>query len=319
MEVDGGNLVIVISHIVENTLLKVIAGAIKSVFIFVVTEVAAAVLLVDGVEDMEELANAAHFVIGGEGMDFGESGFDEARLRAQISWKTDSTHAAAVFLKVIARSESIDWRRGGEVHIIIETEKLFREGWVVGQNADRIVVDFESVGNRFDDDTFFTVANHPVEFGGGKLVIKIKITKVHLGEESFNFGDGSTLTEDPGNEFELSDIILAVDMFIVDSVADEVEAGDAETLFVDGVVEEGVIFGLVAGTEIGWNFGDVSDADHGIMCILDTGFTVMKREVTGNNDSGFTIGEFVIEIATKIGVFGFVSSSCAHSLSFLFL
>ena len=37
MEVDGGNLVIIISRIIENTLLKVIAGAIKSVFVFVVT------------------------------------------------------------------------------------------------------------------------------------------------------------------------------------------------------------------------------------------------------------------------------------------
>jgi len=81
MKVNGGNLVIIISRVIENTLLKVIAGAIKSVFVFVVTEVAAAVLLVDGVEDVEELANAAHLVIGGDGMNFGESGFDEARLR----------------------------------------------------------------------------------------------------------------------------------------------------------------------------------------------------------------------------------------------
>lgn len=158
-----------------------------------------------------------------------------------------------------------------------------------------------------------------MEFGGGELVIEIKITKVHLGEESFSFSDGSTLTEDPGNELKLGNIILAVDMFIVDGIADEVEAGDAEALFVDGVVEEGIIFGLVAGAEIGWNFGDVSDADHGVMCILDTGFAVMKREVAWDDDGSFAIRRFVVEIATKIGVFGFVSSSCAHSLSFLFL
>ncbi len=81
MEVDGGNLVIIISRIIENTLLKVITGAIKSVFIFVVTEVTAAVLLVDRVEDVEELADTAYLVVGGEGMEFGEGGFDEARLR----------------------------------------------------------------------------------------------------------------------------------------------------------------------------------------------------------------------------------------------
>ena len=81
MKVDGGNLVVVISCIIENTLLKVVAGTIKSVFVFVVTEVAAAVLLVDRVEDVEELANATHLVVGGEGMEFGKGSFDEARLR----------------------------------------------------------------------------------------------------------------------------------------------------------------------------------------------------------------------------------------------
>ena len=132
MEVDSGNLVIIISRIIEDALLEVITGAIKSVFVFVVAEVAAAVLLVDGVEDVEELANAAHLVIGGEGMEFSKGGFDEARLRAQISRKADSAHATAVFLEIIARSESIDRRRSGEMHIIIEAEKLFRERWVVG-------------------------------------------------------------------------------------------------------------------------------------------------------------------------------------------
>ena len=81
MEVDSGNLVIIISRIIEDALLEVIAWAIKSVFIFVVAEVAAAVLLVDGVEDVEELADTAYLVVGGEGMEFGEGGFDEARLR----------------------------------------------------------------------------------------------------------------------------------------------------------------------------------------------------------------------------------------------
>ena len=132
MEVDSGNLVIIISRIIEDALLEVITGAIKSVFVFVVAEVAAAVLLVDRMEDMEELTNAAHLVIGGEGMEFSKGGFDEARLRAQISRKADSAHATAVFLEIIAGSESVNWRRGGKMHIIIETEKLLWERWVVG-------------------------------------------------------------------------------------------------------------------------------------------------------------------------------------------
>ena len=158
-----------------------------------------------------------------------------------------------------------------------------------------------------------------MEFGGRKLVIEIKITKVHLREESFRFGDSSTLTENPGDELKLGNIIFAVDMFIVDGIADEVEASDTEALFVDGVVEEGIIFGLVTGAEIGWGFGDVSDADHSIMCVLDAGFAVMKGEVARDDDGSFAIRKFVVEVATKIRVFGFVSCRRAHSLSFLFL
>ncbi len=150
------------------------------------------------------------------------------------------------------------------------------------------------------------------------MVAKIKITEVHLREESFRFGDGSALTENPGDELKLGNIILAVDMFIVDGIADEVEAGDAEALFVDGVIEERTIFGLVAGAEVGWNFGDVSDADYSIMCVLDAGFAVMKREVARDDDGSFAIRKFVVEVATKIRVFGFVSCCRTHSLSFLF-
>lgn len=150
------------------------------------------------------------------------------------------------------------------------------------------------------------------------MVAKIKITEVHLREKSFGFGDRRALAENPRKEFELSDIIFAVDMFIINSVADEVEASDTEALFVDGVVEEGIIFGLITGAEIGWNFGDVSDADYSIMCVLDAGFAVMKREVARDDDGSFAIRKFVVEVATKIRVFGFVSCCRTHSLSFLF-
>lgn len=57
-EFNGGDLVVVISCVVEDAALEAIAGGIDGVFVFVIAKVAATVLLVDGVEDVEELADA---------------------------------------------------------------------------------------------------------------------------------------------------------------------------------------------------------------------------------------------------------------------
>ena len=46
----------------------------------IVTKIATTILLFYGIEDVKELADAAHFVISGKGMRFGECGFNEARL-----------------------------------------------------------------------------------------------------------------------------------------------------------------------------------------------------------------------------------------------
>lgn len=54
----------------------------------------------------------------------------------------------------------------------------------------------------------------------------------------FNIGDGAALTKQPGDEFKLSEVVAAVGDGVIDGVVGEVEAGDAETVLVDGVVIE---------------------------------------------------------------------------------
>ncbi len=67
VEVEGGDLVVGIGCVVEDALLEVVAGGIEGVFEFVVAKVATAVLLLDGVENVEELVDAGEFVgvVGG--------------------------------------------------------------------------------------------------------------------------------------------------------------------------------------------------------------------------------------------------------------
>lgn len=57
-EGDGGKLVIAVSVVVENSLLEVVTRGVDGVFVFVMAESAATILLLDGMENMEELVGA---------------------------------------------------------------------------------------------------------------------------------------------------------------------------------------------------------------------------------------------------------------------
>ncbi len=57
-EGNGRKLVIAVSVMVENSLFKVVTRGVDSVFVFVVAESAATVLLLDRVENVEELVGA---------------------------------------------------------------------------------------------------------------------------------------------------------------------------------------------------------------------------------------------------------------------
>lgn len=58
VEIEGRDLVVGVGRVVENAVFEVIAGGVDGIFVFAIAEVAATVLLVDGVEDVEELADA---------------------------------------------------------------------------------------------------------------------------------------------------------------------------------------------------------------------------------------------------------------------
>ncbi len=126
---------------------------------------------------------ARGFLGEGEGIGAGEGGFDETRLRGEVAWETDSAHAAAVFGEREVRGEFVFGGGGGKVHVVIESEELFVERRVVGEDAGRVVVDFETVGDGFDDDTGAgEVGNHPMKFGGGEVVAEGKTAEVDAGE-----------------------------------------------------------------------------------------------------------------------------------------
>lgn len=175
-------------------------------------------------------------------MSASESGADETGLGGEVAGEADSAYAAAVFLEGDVWRESVFWGVGGEIAIVVKIEKLFVEGRIVGEDAGRVIVDFETVFSRFDDNAGAGgVVQNPMELGGGKVGAEGEAAQVEVFEGSAGFGDVSAVAENPRNDFELRNVVFAVEMIMVNGVADKVEPGHAEAFFVDGVVEERVI------------------------------------------------------------------------------
>ena len=155
VEVNGGDLVIVVAGVVVDASAEVATGGIDSDFVFGMVggaEAAGAAGLVNGVEDVEELADAAEFVGSGDGVQAGEGGFDEAGAGGEVAGETVGAEAVAVGLEVKGGGELVGGFGGGKVEVIVETEGLDGEGRVVGEDADGVVVDLEAVSDGFNDD-----------------------------------------------------------------------------------------------------------------------------------------------------------------------
>lgn len=75
------------------------------------------------------------------------------------------------------------------MHVIVEPEKLLVEGGIVGEDAGGVVVDFEAVGDGFDDDGFSLIVDDPMEVGGRKFSTEGDVGEVNTGKESASFTD----------------------------------------------------------------------------------------------------------------------------------
>lgn len=106
-----------------------------------------------------------------------------------------------------------------------------------------------------------------MKLGDGELVGEVDIAEIKFVEESFSFGEIGALAENPGDKLELGNVVFAVDVRIIDGVADEVETSDAEAFLVDSVIEERVVGGYIGVAGVSWIWRDVSDADHSVVRI----------------------------------------------------
>ena len=65
------------------------------------------------------------------------------------------------------------------MHIVVKAKKVLIEGWVVGEDAYWVIVDFKTIGNRFDNDTGTgLVGKNPMEVSNWKLFAKTGVSEV---------------------------------------------------------------------------------------------------------------------------------------------
>lgn len=119
MHIDSGNLVIVVAGIIGDALFKVVAGTIDGDFEFGGVEfgLVGATGLIDGMKNMEILANAGQLVFGGVSVLFGEGGFDKARLGIHAARKEFGAETTTIVVKYGRWGDGILWvgRRDGLV------------------------------------------------------------------------------------------------------------------------------------------------------------------------------------------------------------
>ena len=104
----------------------------------------------------------------------------------------------------------------------------------------------------------------------------------------------------------MSNISFTFNFGTIDGVADKIEAGDAETVLVNGVVIERAGGAVIV--------SDGCHADNSVMLVNRRLSAEGKRVITRSNHDLLMVGDLVIEIAPEISIFGLVSNCSTHGL-----
>ena len=175
VELHAGDLAVVVGRVVIDAALRVPAVCVDRVLKLAGPYLAAALLLLDRAEDVEELTDAFEFGVAGSGVHFCEGNFSKTGGGGQVSGKTEGTHAAAVGLKFQSRGKCVLWLAWGEGLVVVELEHLLWEWWVVGQYTYRIFVDMETVLHGFDNEAAGGVCEDPVKLGAWEVLVELRL------------------------------------------------------------------------------------------------------------------------------------------------
>ena len=185
---------------------------------------------------IRDRADAALFRRFAERMGADKRGANKTRLAGQVARQTERAHPAAVNAKRSIGRKSVFRRLGRKRHVVVQREELHGERRIVGQHADRVVVNVQPVGGGFDGDRTGSVRDEPVQLGQRKLWAERLVEQVHALNQRARFIQGSALAEKPWNQLELGDVITVRLSRMINGVADKIQPCDAKTFFIDRVV-----------------------------------------------------------------------------------
>ena len=253
VEIDGAEVLIAVRRVVINPGVGVAARGVDGFFAEAIVQANAAADHGDVLQDMEEVGDVLLFVGRADAVCAGKGGADEAGGGRGIPGQADGAHAATVRGKGEGFRKSIDGFIGREIDKVVEPLELNGEGRVIGKDADGILINFQAVFGGFGDDGSGAIRDEPMERGDGQAVAEGEVDEVDIFEQRSCFGKIRAGEEEIGNKFKGGEVDLALDLLKIDGVFREVEAGGAEAVFIDGVVEERhAVF-------------DDRHADHGLM------------------------------------------------------
>ena len=96
VHINSRDLMIVVSGIIVNSLVRVAAACVKSYLVFAAAHIAAAALLVNGIQYVEKLTHAFLFGLTRNGVHLHKRHPYKSRLRRQIPRQSHTPHSAAV-------------------------------------------------------------------------------------------------------------------------------------------------------------------------------------------------------------------------------
>ena len=255
---------------------------------------------------MEQLADAAGFILGGAGVVPHKGGPHKAGLRRKVARQAQPAHAAAVSGQGQFRRKLVFRLSGAEVHIVVQVEHLEGEGRVVGEHPGRVVVHVQAVGGGFQRDAAGAVRDHPVQRGQRVLGAEGQVQKVGVFQQRPCLGQAGAAAQQPGNQLKLRDVLLPVGRGVIDGVAHKVQPGHTQPGFVDGVIVKGIAL------------RHMGHAQNGVVVAQLPGLAELEGIVARRDHKLFPVGKLIVQIAAEIKIFGLVGGGGTHNKNLAF-
>ena len=304
MHVHGGDGPIVVSRVIIYAPRQTHAAGVDGDLVGSVRQTAQPPGLIYGTEDVEKLADAGVFVRFRQAVGDGKGSTDEPGLGGQISGKSHTAEPPAVGGE--RKPERICGIIPGQMAVVVQLEHLIGEGRIVGQNACRVVVDLKPLGGGFHGDGAGGIGENPVQLGSGQLRAEGRSGQVQPGKQCPGLRQSGTLAEYPGNQGVLRHVVLSRDGLVrIPGVAHKVESRHAQSLFVHGVIVQGI------------PTRHMGHAENGIVTVFRSGVPEGEGEVPGSEGDLLSVREFIIQRPSKIGAFRFVTGCGTHKNNLL--